>query len=75
MAGLKTFVEEWNGHSVFAHPLKIDEKSFNKVIFLHFYNNYNLPFVQRWENVRAINRYQNHNFVKKWTQQLCDVNH
>jgi len=25
MAGLKTFVEEWNGHNTFAHPLKFDE--------------------------------------------------
>jgi len=25
VAGLKTFVEEWNGHSAFAHPLEFDE--------------------------------------------------
>ena len=24
-AGLKTFVEEWNGHNAFAHSLKFDE--------------------------------------------------
>jgi len=24
-AGLKTFVEEWNGHNAFAHLLKFDE--------------------------------------------------
>jgi len=24
-AGLKTFVEEWNAHNAFAHPLKFDE--------------------------------------------------
>jgi len=25
MAGLKTFVEEWNGHNTIAHPLQFDE--------------------------------------------------
>ena len=25
MAGLKTFVKEWNGHNAFAHPLNFDE--------------------------------------------------
>jgi len=24
-AGLKTFVEEWNGHRAFVHPLRFDE--------------------------------------------------
>jgi len=38
---------------------------FNKVIFLHFYNElkFNL-FVQRWKNALAITWYQNFNFVK-----------
>jgi len=25
VAGLKTFMQEWNGHNAFAHPLKFDE--------------------------------------------------
>jgi len=25
VAGLKTFVVEWNGHNAFVHPLKFDE--------------------------------------------------
>jgi len=25
MTGLKTFMEEWNGHNAFAHPFKFDE--------------------------------------------------
>ena len=25
VAGLKTFMQEWNGHNAFAHPLKFDK--------------------------------------------------
>jgi len=27
LTGLKTFVEEWNGHDAFVHPLKFDTAS------------------------------------------------
>jgi len=44
--GLKTFMEEWNGHNAFVHPLKFDDL-FNKVIFVHFYNELKFHILSR----------------------------
>jgi len=62
-------------HNTFVHPLKFDELLI-KVILLCFYKKIKISqFVQRWENARAVTRYQNLNFLKKWTYYLCAVNY
>jgi len=39
-AGLKTFMEEWNGHNAFAHPLMFDEL-LHQSFFLRYCNKTN----------------------------------
>jgi len=62
MAGLKTFVKEWNAHNAFVHPLKFDG-------LLRFYNELKFHILSRDGKMlpRAITWYRNLNFIKKWT--------
>ena len=72
MAGLQTFVEEWNGHNAFAYPLKFN--CLNKVFFIRFYNELKFHILSRYgKMVGTLPSIKISISSKKWTQHLCAV--
>jgi len=54
MAGLKTFVEEWNGHNAFAHLYSGLMNCFNKVTFSSFLRRIKMLHFSREEKMLGL---------------------